>query len=218
LGRELLDGLTAAMPVIHIDEVHGDDSPESTRGSDTLPFRTLTQAYLKHGPDDEYKVKKADEDEYKPAPKSAMKKAVNYAAQQQKKAANAANNEAAQEAAQQASLEQAKAIKIEEDPSLPVARQIRLSDTDPKIIGKLRETEDDTGVFRVKVNGRVNRVAKQGGLMFVTLRRGHHLMQCLFAGQLSKSYDALVLQRETSIEISGELWKVPEGELHALAF
>jgi asparaginyl-tRNA synthetase len=215
-GRVLLVILTEAMTVIHVDEVHGSDSPGSTRGSDALPFRTLSQAYLQHSPDGEYRVKKANEDEYKPASKSALKKAASYAAQQQKKAANAASNEAAREAAQQAALEQAKAIKIQEDPSLAVALQIALNDTDPKTIGKLRESEDDTGVVRVKVQGRVHRVAKQGALMFVTLRRGHHLMQCLLAGQLSKTYDALVLQRETAMEITGELWKVPDGERNTL--
>ena len=206
------------MTIIYVDEGHGSDSPDSTRGSDTLPFRTLSQAYLQHSPDDEYKVKKANEDEYKPASKLALKKATSYAAQQQRKAANAANMEAAQEAAQRAALAQAKTIKIEEDPSLAVARPIRLNDTDPKIVGKLRESEDDTGVVRIKVQGRVTRVAQQGGLIFVTLRRGHHLMQCLLAGQLSKTYDALMLQRETAMEITGELWKVPEGKLHALVF
>lgn len=50
--------------------------------------------------------------------------------------------------------------------------------------------------------------------MFVTLRRGLGLMQCLLSGQLTKTYDALTLARETSMEISGELWEVPPG-LHA---
>ena len=77
-------------------------------------------------------VKKANEDEYKPASKSALKKATSYAAQQQRKAANAAKLEAAQEAARQAALAQAKTIKIEGDPSLAVARPICLNDTDPK--------------------------------------------------------------------------------------
>jgi asparaginyl-tRNA synthetase len=206
------------MTVIYVDEAHGCDSPNSTRGSDALPFRTLSQAYLQHSPDDEYEIKKANEDKYKPASKSALKKATSYAAQQKRKATNAANNEAAQEAAQQAALAQAKTIKIEEDPSLAVARPIRLNDTDPKTVGKLRETEDDAGVVRVKVHGRVTRVAKQGGLIFVILRRGHHLMQCLLTGQLSKTYDALVLQRETAMEITGELWKVPDGELNTRVF
>ena len=54
-------------------------------------------------------------------------------------------------------------------------------------------------------------VAKQGGLVFVTLRRGINTMQCLLSGNLSKTYDALVLSRESSMEITGELWEVPAG-------
>jgi asparaginyl-tRNA synthetase len=47
-------------------------------------------------------------------------------------------------------------------------------------------------------------------------------MQCLLSGKLAKTYDALTLSRETSMEIFGELWEVPVGahaplhrELHA---
>lgn len=57
-------------------------------------------------------------------------------------------------------------------------------------------------------------MAKQGGITFVTLRRGLDYMQCLISGQLAKTYDALTLVRETAMEISGDLWEVPSG-LHA---
>ena len=47
-------------------------------------------------------------------------------------------------------------------------------------------------------------------------------MQCLLSGKLAKTYDALTLARETSMEVFGELWEVPAGahapldrELHA---
>jgi asparaginyl-tRNA synthetase len=36
-------------------------------------------------------------------------------------------------------------------------------------------------------------------------------MQCIFTGQLAKTYDILTLQQESSIEIYGELFEVPEG-------
>lgn len=36
-------------------------------------------------------------------------------------------------------------------------------------------------------------------------------MQCIFTGQLAKTYDILTLQQESSIEIFGELFEVPEG-------
>lgn len=83
-------------------------------------------------------------------------------------------------------------------------------------------SSQDQTARRVCVQGRVHRVAKQGGLIFVTLRRGLNKMQCLLSGQLANTYGAIMLARETSLEISGELWSVPAGvrvpldrELHA---
>ncbi|KAI6537121.1 hypothetical protein MCOR06_008295 [Pyricularia oryzae] len=104
-------------------------------------------------------------------------------------------------------------IKIEEDPELPQSKLISIGDTDPAIIGQLRKTDGQSqdGVQRVHVQGRVYRVAKQGGLMFATLRRGLDLMQRLFAGNLAKTYDALTLARETSVEVFGGLCEVPAG-------
>ena len=214
------------MAIIHIDEEKGSDSHE-TQGTDATPFKSLSQAYLEHGPDNEYKVKKKDEEEYKPAAKSALKKAAHYADQQRKKrdaAAKRAEKEAQEKAALDAAIEQAKSIKITEDPTLPEAVLINIAEVDPKVIGQLRKSSDEPkeGVLRVRVQGRVQRVAKQGGLVFVTLRRGLNLMQCLLSGKLAKTYDALTLARETSMEVFGEIWEVPAGahapldrELHA---
>ncbi|KEY71676.1 hypothetical protein S7711_02911 [Stachybotrys chartarum IBT 7711] len=203
------------MGVIYIHEETGVDGPD-TPGTEAAPFKTVSEAYVVHGADSEYVVKKKGDDEFKPAAKSAMKKAVSYADQQRKKreaAAKRAEKEAQDEAAREAVLEQAKNIKISEDTELPPAKLISLGETDPKVLGQLRKAEGDPkeGVVRVRILGRVQRVAKQGGLVFVTLRRGLDLMQCLLSGTLSKTYDALTLQRETSMEIFGELWEVPEG-------
>jgi asparaginyl-tRNA synthetase len=75
---------------------------------------------------------------------------------------------------------------------------------------------------RVRVFGRVHRYRQQKGLVFITLRDGYGFMQCLLQGDLAKSYDAITLTRESSMEIVGELCQVPEGahapdnrELHA---
>lgn len=203
------------MAVIYIDEVKGVDAPD-TAGTEAAPFKSLLQAYLEHGADNEYKVKKQDDEEYKPAAKAAMKKAVSYSEQQRKKreaAAKRAEKDAQDAAALQATLEAAKNIKISEDPALPKAVLIGLGETDPAVIGKLRKSKDEPteGVVRVRVQGRVQRVAKQGAMMFITLRRGLDLMQCLLSGELTKTYDALTLSRETSMEIYGELWEVPAG-------
>ncbi|KAJ4259672.1 hypothetical protein NW762_007602 [Fusarium torreyae] len=203
------------MVVIYVDEEAGSDLPE-IQGTEAAPFKSLLEAYYRHGAESEYQVKKKDDEEYKPAAKSALKKAVNYAAQQKKKleaAAKRAEKDAQDESARLAVLEEAKKIKITDDPSLPKPVSILLQETDSAVIGQLRKSKDEPteGVKRVSVVGRVNRVAKQGGLIFVTLRRGLNYMQCLLSGDLSKTYDALTLSRETSLEIIGELWEVPAG-------
>ena len=207
----------AIMAVIYVDEEKGLDVPG--QGSESAPFKTVSVAYLENGADHEYKVKKKDDEEFKPAAKAAMKKAVAYSDQQRKKreaAAKRAEKDAADQAALEATLEAAKNIKISEDPALPKAVSIKVTETDPKVIGQLRKSKDEPaeGVIRVTVQGRVQRVAKQGGLVFVMLRRGLDLMQCLLSGELTKTYDILTLARETSMEITGELWEVPAG-LHA---
>ncbi|KAM0249629.1 hypothetical protein ACHAP5_002755 [Fusarium lateritium] len=203
------------MAVIYVDEEAGSDLPE-IQGTESAPFKSLLEAYFRHGAESEYQVKKKDDEEYKPAAKSALKKAVAYATGQKKKqdaAAKRAEKDAQDETARLAVLEEAKKIKITNDPALPTPVSISLQETDSSVIGTLRKSKDEPteGVKRVSVSGRVNRVAKQGGLIFVTLRRGLSHMQCLLSGDLSKTYDALTLSRETSLEIIGELWEVPAG-------
>ena len=66
------------MAIIYIDEGNGIDAHD-TQGTEAAPFKSLLQAYLERGPDDEYQVKKKDGEEYKPAAKSALKKAASYA-------------------------------------------------------------------------------------------------------------------------------------------
>jgi asparaginyl-tRNA synthetase len=215
------------MVALYIDEDKGVDAPE-TQGTEASPFKSLIHAYVeKGGADNEYHVKKAGEDEYKPATKSALKKAANYLVTVNKKNAAAsqrADKEAQDKIALDAAIEAAKNIKITEDPTLEKALLVSVGETDAKIIGKLRKNEKEPaeGVKRIRVQGRVYRVAKQGGLTFVTLRRGLDLIQILFAGNLAKTYDILTLARETSLEVSGELFEVPAGahaplnrELHA---
>src|SRR5271154_2262931 len=152
------------MAIIYIDEEKGLDA-DTTDGSESSPFKSLTQAYLRNGPESEYRVKKINDD-FKPAAKAALKKAANYASRQRKKDKDASTRsemEAQRESARQAVLEKAKNIKITEDPALPKAVLIDIAEADPKVIGQLRKNENEPkeGVRRVRVQGRVNRVAKQ---------------------------------------------------------
>ena len=58
---------------------------------------------------------------------------------------------------------------------------------------------------------RAQHIRKQKENMFVVLRDGYGKMQCVFTGPLAKTYDALTLQQETSMEVFGELYEVPAG-------
>ena len=226
---------------IYIDEETGS---ETASGSRETPFKSLQQAFLKHGDSVEYLVRKKEAEstpdgsvaekttEWKPPAKAALKKAVNYADQQKKKASkekDLAIRQQKEEEDRQKVFEEAKKIKIEENTSFPKAVKIKLDEVNPQVV-KLGSGERAKDVdysapnrgTRVRVFGRVHRERKQKEVHFVTLRDGYGLMQCILTGDLAKTYDAITLTRETSMEIVGEMWEVPPGahapdnrELHA---
>ncbi len=218
----------------YIDEDVGHDTSEQT-GDQELPYKSLGYAVLTRGEEAKFLTRKsvtgevaegADATsrlEWKPVAKAAMKKAVNYAKAQKKKAEKEQEQLAMRmkgEAARNKVLEEAKKIVLEEDKSLPQAVKIKLDDTDPKKI-TLGDGKDTKGT-RVRVFGRVHRERRQKDVMFLTLRDGYGQMQVIFTGNLAKTYDALTLTRESSMEILGELRQIPEGahapnnrELHA---
>lgn len=217
------------MATIYIDEDVGKDEP-TQQGTEQSPFKTLQFAYLQHPAQAQYLTRKsasADDEaakEWKPAAKSAMKKVINYEQQQKKKAGREqelAIRRKKEEDERNRVLEEAKKIVLEEDKSLPKPITIKLDDTGDHI--KLRKTDDAEGQgTRVRVLGRVYRERKQKDVLFVTLRDGYGFMQVVIAGKLAKTYEALTLTRETSMEIFGEMREVPAGaqaplnrELHA---
>ncbi|USW55940.1 Class II Aminoacyl-tRNA synthetase/Biotinyl protein ligase (BPL) and lipoyl protein ligase (LPL) [Septoria linicola] len=224
----------AAKKTIYIDEEGGQDVPEA-EGSEAKPYKSLQFAYVQHTDSAEYLVKKAEKDEapsYKPAAKAALKKAVNYAETQKKKAAKEqelAIREKKLEEERQKVLEDSKKIVISEDKSLPKATKIHLGETRPEVVklgsgerSKEVDYSDPNRGTRVRVMGRVHRVRDQKQVLFITLRDGHGYLQCVLTGDLVKTYDALTLTRESSVEITGEMWEVPPGahapdnrELHA---
>ncbi|GAB7324454.1 hypothetical protein MBLNU13_g08378t1 [Cladosporium sp. NU13] len=225
----------ADKPVIHIDEVAGLDVPEQD-GSQAKPYKSVQFAYQQHTDTATYQSLKKEGDEetatYKPAAKAALKKAANWVEQQKKKAGKEkelALRQKKEEAEREKALEEAKKIVITEDASLPQAKRIQLGEVNPEVV-KLGSGERPKEVdyssqnsgTRVQVLGRVHRERKQKDLCFITLRDGSGYMQCVLAGPLARTYDAVTLTRETSIMIKGEMWEVPAGahapnnrELHA---
>ncbi|KAK3616366.1 hypothetical protein LTR56_016459 [Elasticomyces elasticus] len=203
----------------YVDEEVGQDSTDAADGSQAKPFKTVSFAYLQHEDQAQYvtKIKNKDsgEGEWKRAVKTALKKAANYVRQQKKKAGKEQElvvrlKKETEE--RDKALEEAKKILIKEDESLPKAQRIRLGET--MTLGSGERTKEvnysspDRGT-RVQVFGRVHRERKQAQVLFVTLCDGGGYLQCVLTGQLTKTFDALTLTRESSIMLKGEMWEVP---------
>ena len=226
---------------VYIDEDAGVDDTAAD-GSQKHPFKTLLFAHIQCPPEGttSYHTRKSetapvgegqDRKEWKPATASALKKVTKLYEQHKKKLAKGdelAIREKEEQAKRQQVLQEAVKVKITEDPSLPRAFKIRLDEKDPKLV-KLRSGESKKDVdysegrgSRVRVCGRVHRMRDQKDVIFVTLRDGYGLMQCVLTGDLTKTYDAKTLTLETSMELWGEMWQVPpkqhapdDRELHA---
>ena len=221
------------MSTIHVNEDIGQDTAQAT-GGQSSPYKSLQYAYISHPPSEaspiSFVVKRAGEAErgFQPAPKAGLKKAAAFLEQQKKKAAKEkelAIRQADQAKARDAVFEEAKKIVAQEDPSLPKPVRIKL-DEKPEWL-RLRKGDSKPGDkttnanadveysdkdggrgTRVRVLGRVHRERKQKDVIFVTLRDGYGFLQCVITGQLAKTYDAITLTRETSMEILGEMWEV----------
>ncbi|KAI9832639.1 MAG: hypothetical protein M1819_004224 [Sarea resinae] len=231
---------TIAPSTIHIDEDVGSDTEQAT-GTEDAPYKTLLYAHIRHAIAPEgisYVTRKsvtgpvsedgdpAARSEWKPATKSALKKVANLYEQHKKKAAREqelviAREKEAEKRSQ--ALEEAKKIVIKEDATLPKATKIRLNEKNPEVV-KLRKgtgADEERGT-RVRVLGRAHRVRSQKDVMFITLQDGYGFLQCVLTGDLAKTFDALTLTLETSMDIRGEMWEVPSKqhapdnrELHA---
>ncbi|KIW14555.1 asparagine-tRNA ligase [Exophiala spinifera] len=223
-----------SLPPVYIDEDIGHDD-DTAVGTDGAPYKTLAHAMIQHPPTTaSYLTRKSktgavgedgDESarlEWKAPTKSAIKKATglfeNYK-KKQAKAAELAIRENAEAVKRQQTLEEAKKIVIKEDASLPKPIRIRLDDTDES---KLKLGTADSKGTRVRVLGRVHHLRSQKDVMFVTLKDGYGQMQCVFTGDLIRTYAALTLTLETSLAIHGELRSLPpkahaplDRELHA---
>lgn len=221
---------------IYIDEDIGSDD-DAALGTESAPYKTLLHAMIKHGPSGgsiSYLTRKSQTGpvsengdpaarlEWKSATKSALKKATNLYEQhvrKQAKSADLATREKQEAEKRQQVLEEAKSVVIEEDKSLPKPVRIRLDETDPSVV---RLREGDAPGTRVRVLGRVHRLRQQKDVIFLTLTDGYGQLQCVFTGDLIRTYAALTLTLETSLSIHGEMRAVPpqqsaplDRELHA---
>jgi asparaginyl-tRNA synthetase len=215
-----------ASETVFIDEDVGRDD-DAASGTASSPYKTLLYAMIQHpstGDGPTYMIRKSQtgpvsEDgdpsarlEWKPATKSALKKTTGLYEQHKRKQAKAAElavREKEEALRRQKVLEEAKKVVIIEDTSLPKPVKIRLDETDPK---KVKLRDGDIPGTRVRVLGRVHRFRSQKDVIFVTLSDGYGQLQCVFTGDLIRTYAALTLTQETSLAIHGEMRKVPPAQ------
>lgn len=138
---------------------------------------------------------------FEPASKSQLKKIQKQWAGETKKSAKKTEREGDDAQKREQNLEDARKIKIVQDPSWPAPKHIRID-----------QGEQNRGV-RIKINGWVHRLRRQGkGLMFITLRDGYGFLQCVLNNTLCQTYEAVVLSTESSVTLFGTLKVIPEGK------
>ncbi|KAF4591581.1 asparaginyl-tRNA synthetase [Ophiocordyceps camponoti-floridani] len=206
---------------VYVDTDAGIDDG-SADGSEGKPFKSLAFAYIQNidRPGVAYltraSVTGSEEDAaarmaWKAPAKSAVKKAQGAVDVHKKKLAKQQQVQASEDAKKQqrlGNLEASKKIIIREDPSLPKAVKMNIGD-------KTVALGDGDGVkgVRVKVSGRIHRLRVQKQATFITLVDGRGHLQCVLqAGDLTKTYDALLFAQGTSLTLYGEMRKVPDGQ------
>ena len=199
---------------IYVDPTSGKDD-DSADGSESKPFQSLYHALIQHldKPAPQYFVRTAAKDgsdegaKWEEPAKSAVKKAQGRVDLYKKKLAKEQQSQKLEEEARQQrlkNLEKAKEVVIKQDPSLPKAVKIRLNNESVQL------GDEATKGTRVKVSGRIHRLRAQKHATFITLKDGYGYLQCvLAAGDLTKTYEALLFANETSLTLYGEMKKVP---------
>jgi asparaginyl-tRNA synthetase len=204
---------------VYVDTDVGIDD-ETADGSESKPYKSLGYAYVRHDDKESpaYRMRasktEAGDDPgakllWKEPAKAAIKKATTILTSHRKKLEKQQAQAAKDEAVKQQrlkTLEEAKAVKLEEDSSLPKALVIKLWQKDIPL------GDGETKGTRVRIFGRIHRLRAQKHATFITLKDGYGYLQCVIAsGPLTSTYDAMTFQQETSLWLYGELRKLPEG-------
>ncbi|XP_050082171.1 asparagine--tRNA ligase, cytoplasmic [Anopheles aquasalis] len=189
---------------LYTSEKRGND--ETGKGTADEPFKTILRAMKEAGKEPfptiyvDSKDEKA-ESPFEVAAKSQLKKVQKIWLRDSFKGEKQKREEEEKAKNREQNLEEAKKITIQEDPSWPAAKLI-----------KITQGAANRGV-RIRVYGWIHRLRRQGkGLMFVTLRDGTGFLQCVLTDTLCQTYNALVLSTESSVQLFGTLNEVPAGK------
>lgn len=207
-NTEIEDGVNGIkisnnMAPLYVSDKFGNDTEGN--GTKEAPFKTVMQAMRSVVSESfpEFMVDKKDgEAGFEPIAKAQLKKQTKLFAQEKRKLEEQAKKKAGEAAQLEKNLEEAKAIIIEEDKTLPSPERVKIRDT------------TDYRNKRVKIHGWVHRLRQQGrNLMFLVLRDGTGFLQCVLADKLCQCYDAIRLSTESTVTVYGTISEVPEGKM-----
>uniref|UniRef100_A0A8C1C0P1 Asparaginyl-tRNA synthetase 1 n=1 Tax=Cyprinus carpio carpio TaxID=630221 RepID=A0A8C1C0P1_CYPCA len=173
-------------------------------GSEQKPFKTPLKALLFVGKEPFpviYVDSQKEGERWAVISKTQMKNTKKLFSREQMKNESKDKKEAEDAERREKNLEEAKKIVMENDPSLPEPKTVK--------IGKLEALREQ----RVKVFGWVHRLRRQGkNLLFIVLRDGTGFLQCVLTDKLCQCYNGLVLSTESTVALYGTVKPVPEGK------
>ncbi|XP_051734809.1 asparagine--tRNA ligase, cytoplasmic [Ctenopharyngodon idella] len=173
-------------------------------GSEQKPFKTPLKALLFAGKEPFpviYVDSQKEGERWAVISKTQMKNTKKLFNREQMKSESKDKKEAEDAERREKNLEEAKKIIIENDPSLPEPKTVKIDKLEP-----LREQ-------RVKVFGWVHRLRRQGkNLLFIVLRDGTGFLQCVLTDNLCQCYNGLMLSTESTVALYGIVKPVPEGK------
>jgi asparaginyl-tRNA synthetase len=209
----LSDATMSAQFTVYVDPLKSPDEIIA-KGTKENPFHDLFSAFLAHPlesrvPPQKFLILDADSAEWRPATKSALKKAASRYDKHTKKVHTLGEEEELRQARQAALVEVRKFVP-KSDSSLPAPINLKnfARHQDHVILG-----DDTTTGSRVRVVGRVDNIRTSKARTFVYLTDTRGYLLCIFSGELNQAIPVL-LQKQASIEIIGEMKRAPP-EKHA---
>lgn len=187
---------------VYVSEERGND--EHWTGAQDQPFKTLVRACrhaLEKGITDAAYMVLDNEQQWQPASKAGVKKAVNAAKTEIQKQQKQREREEEDSKLRDKNLEEAKQLILEQDSSLPQPQKTKIRD-----LTSLRDR-------RVAVCGWVDAIRKEGNkLWFIVIRDGTGYLQAVLFDKLCRTYDALTLATEATVCLYGVVKELPVGK------
>lgn len=194
--------LIQKMEELYVSDKHGCDKDGD--GTQDKPFKTVMKAMRIAGKEPFPPIfvdAKEEAQKFEPIAKSQLKKVTKLWKDELKKEEARLKKEKEDAERREKTIEEARKVKISEDPNLPTAVAIKVRDA------------VDFRDKRIKIHGWVHRLRRQGkNMMFIVLRDGTGYLQCVLTDTLCQTYEAVILSTESTVTLYGVLKEVMEGK------